>query len=126
MASQPNSSSGGYEMSQDEKRHKSRRWRSLFAIAIASCLLALIAAPLWSLIADHRQSIITDDTTTATTVDTDSRRTKPNPDEMHFISGNFLEFCSGIKSIREEKSYPYKTERNAGILAFVFQFRVFT
>jgi hypothetical protein len=93
MASQPNSSSGGYEMSQDEKRHKSRRWRSLFAIAIASCLLALIAAPLWSLIADHRQSIITDDTTTtATTVDTNPRRTKPNPDEMHFTSGNF-KFC---------------------------------
>jgi hypothetical protein len=89
MASQPNSSSGGYEMNQDEKRHKSRRWRSLFAIAIASCLLALIAAPLWSLIADHRQSIITDDTTTATTVDTNPRRTKPNPDEMHFTSGNF-------------------------------------
>jgi hypothetical protein len=51
--------------------------------------LALIAAPLWSLIADHRQSIITDDTTTATTVDTNPRRTKPNPDEMHFTSGNF-------------------------------------
>ncbi|XP_046444849.1 A disintegrin and metalloproteinase with thrombospondin motifs 9-like isoform X3 [Daphnia pulex] len=85
MASQPNSSSSGYEMSQDEKRHKSRRWRGLFAIAIASCLLALIAAPLWSLIGDHRQSI-TDDTTTATTVDTNPRRTKPNPDEMHFTS----------------------------------------
>lgn len=124
MASQPNSSSDGYEMSQDEKRHKSRRWRGLFAIAIASCLLALIAAPLWSLIADHRQSI-TDDTTTATTVDTDSRRTKPNPAEMHFTSGNF-----GIllgDQINSGKSRTPKTEeRNAGILAFVFQFRVFT